>query len=241
MVLPGLLEHVFKHGHTLACLVAYNGGRECVVLSRPFGDTTAPEAEYASWLQVDLLFGNEVEEAAQVFRDVPKVEAVIPVAAAKGQNVKAVEDWAVSHLPLGPALYPKVQPNWQPSRDTSSIASTSWHAPCQRLGLAAGSLVAEPLIAGGIHQEQQPVTTPAIAGHCQRTSRALLRGRDHPRKGVPAISRGDTLLHYSASRPSALQCLAAKALTVAEGTRAGVLNFVPLCELWSVWSPGADQ
>ena len=63
---------------------------------------------------MDLLFGNEVEEAARIFEEVPKVEAVIRVAAAKGQNVKAVEEWAVSHLPLGPALYPKVQPELTP-------------------------------------------------------------------------------------------------------------------------------
>ena len=76
----------------------------------------------ARWLQVDLLFGNEIEEAAQVFRDVPKVEAVIPVAATTGHNVKAVEDWAVSHLPLGPALYPKVH--------LGQPLSTGLHAHC---------------------------------------------------------------------------------------------------------------
>ena len=52
-----------------------------------------------------------MEKAAQAFQEVPSVETVIPVAAAKGRNVKAVEEWAVSHLPLGPALYPKVQPD----------------------------------------------------------------------------------------------------------------------------------
>ena len=60
-------------------------------------------------LQTDLLFDNEVEDAARVFRGVPSVETVIPVSAAEQRNVSAVEDWAVSHLPPGPALYPKVK------------------------------------------------------------------------------------------------------------------------------------
>lgn len=50
-----------------------------------------------------------MEEATRIFSNVPCVETVIPVAAAQGRNVRAVEEWAVSHLPLGPALYPKVQ------------------------------------------------------------------------------------------------------------------------------------
>ena len=58
-------------------------------------------------LQVDLLFDKEVEDAAQVFRGVPSVETVIPISAAEQRNLTAVEEWAVSHLPLGPALYPK--------------------------------------------------------------------------------------------------------------------------------------
>ena len=60
-------------------------------------------------LQIDLLFDKEVEDAAQVFRGVSSVETVIPISAAKQRNVTAVEEWAVSHLPLGPALYPKVK------------------------------------------------------------------------------------------------------------------------------------
>ena len=60
-------------------------------------------------LQIDLLFDGEVEARARVFRGVPSVETVIPASAAEKRNVAAVEEWAVSHLPLGPALYPKVK------------------------------------------------------------------------------------------------------------------------------------
>ena len=231
-VLPALSEHE----DTLACLVVDIGDRECIFLCTPFGCTATPEAEFAPWLQVDLLFGDEVEAAAQVFREVPKVEAVIPVAAAKGQNVKAVEDWAVSHLPLGPALYPKVQPDREPSETQDPSHYTHGAHPAKTLG----SSIVEPLIAMRTHQGP-PVTTPLLAGYCQRASRALLCGRDHPGKGVPDVPRGDTLLHYSAPRPSPLQCLTTKLLTVAACTRACIPYSATGYELSIVWSPGADQ
>ena len=55
----------------------------------------------------------------------------------QGHNVKAVEDWAVSHLPRGPALYPKVHPSQQLSTDTSSIAyvQSTGMRPANALGL----------------------------------------------------------------------------------------------------------
>ncbi len=87
-------------------------------------------------MQIDLLFDYEVEEAAQAFQEVSSVETVIPVAAAKGRNVKAVEEWAVSHLPLGPALYPKVQPD------------------CAGLSLVYGQVTTSPLSRALFHGRQ---------------------------------------------------------------------------------------
>ncbi|CAK0742831.1 hypothetical protein CVIRNUC_001424 [Coccomyxa viridis] len=79
-----------------------------------FDSTDVPKAVVLN--KVDLLFDKEVEDAAQVFRGVPSVETVIPISAAKQRNVTAVEEWAVSHLPLGPALYPKDAVSEHPER-----------------------------------------------------------------------------------------------------------------------------
>ena len=160
---------------------------------------------YALWLQVDLLFGGEVEEAAQVFRDLPKVEAVIPVAAATGHNVKAVEDWAVSHLPRGPALYPKVHPSQQLSTAIHAyVQSTDMHtsvnlgSASRRCHVLTSSRICKTI--GVIYKVWE-----RIAGYCERASRALLCGRDHSGEDLPAVPTGDPLLHHSGSLPSALQ------------------------------------
>jgi GTP-binding protein Era len=58
--------------------------------------------------QIDLLTGLKEQQLVSLFSEQPGVDTVIPVSALKGNNVKAVEDWAISKLPEGPSLYPKV-------------------------------------------------------------------------------------------------------------------------------------
>ena len=52
--------------------------------------------------------GDRERELVAIFGAEPGVDEVIPISALQGHNVSAVERWAVSQLPLGPSLYPKV-------------------------------------------------------------------------------------------------------------------------------------
>lgn len=59
--------------------------------------------------KVDLLRDSaRVQQLQEWYTVNSPAAAVIPVSALSGQNVDAVRQWAVSHLPLGPSLYPKV-------------------------------------------------------------------------------------------------------------------------------------
>ena len=53
--------------------------------------------------------GDREQELVATFGAEPGVDEVIPISALQGRNVGAVERWAVSQLPLGPSLYPKVR------------------------------------------------------------------------------------------------------------------------------------
>lgn len=58
--------------------------------------------------KVDLLRDSaRVQQLQEWYTVNSPAAAVIPVSALSGQNVDAVRQWAVSHLPLGPSLYPK--------------------------------------------------------------------------------------------------------------------------------------
>jgi GTP-binding protein Era len=59
-------------------------------------------------LQVDLLTALRLRQLVEYFEAQPGIDTVIPISALKARNLQDVEDWAVSHLPEGPALYPKV-------------------------------------------------------------------------------------------------------------------------------------
>ena len=60
-------------------------------------------------MQVDTVPEGRERELVALFGAQPGVHEVIPTSALQGRNVGAVERWAVSHLPLGPSLYPKVR------------------------------------------------------------------------------------------------------------------------------------
>lgn len=59
-------------------------------------------------IQVDLLTKLKLRQLVEHFESLPGIDAVIPISALKAKGLKEVEEWAVSHLPEGPALYPKV-------------------------------------------------------------------------------------------------------------------------------------
>ena len=59
-------------------------------------------------MQVDLLTALRLRQLVEYLEAQPGIDTVIPISALKGKNLKVVEDWAVSNLPEGPALYPKV-------------------------------------------------------------------------------------------------------------------------------------
>ncbi len=46
------------------------------------------------------------------------MDAVIPISALQGRNLRAVEDWAVAQLPEGPSLYPKASAMLEASAPT---------------------------------------------------------------------------------------------------------------------------
>jgi len=60
------------------------------------------------FIQVDLLTNLKLRQLVEHFESLPGIDAVIPISALKAKGLKEVEEWAVSHLPEGPALYPKV-------------------------------------------------------------------------------------------------------------------------------------
>ncbi|EIE25333.1 GTP-binding protein Era [Coccomyxa subellipsoidea C-169] len=66
--------------------------------------------------KVDLLTALRLRQLVEYFELQPGIDAVIPVSALKGRNLKDVEEWAVSHLPEGPALYPKDAVSDHPER-----------------------------------------------------------------------------------------------------------------------------
>lgn len=57
--------------------------------------------------KADLLSTDEMQELTTWFQENSRADAVIPISAAQGANVKAVEEWVVSRLPEGPSMYPK--------------------------------------------------------------------------------------------------------------------------------------
>ena len=79
-------------------------------------------------MQVDLLTSLKLRQLVDYFEEQPGVDKVIPISALKGKNLKDVEEWALSHLPEGPALYPKVcMPAWHP------INASTYLMHCQAL------------------------------------------------------------------------------------------------------------
>ncbi len=72
-------------------------------------------------MQVDLLTSLKLRQLVEYFEEQPGIDKVIPISALKGKNLKDVEEWALSHLPEGPALYPKVCMHaWRPTNGWTS-------------------------------------------------------------------------------------------------------------------------
>ncbi|CAL8460565.1 g94 [Coccomyxa elongata] len=66
--------------------------------------------------KVDLLTSLKLRQLVEYFEEQPGIDKVIPISALKGKNLKDVEEWALSHLPEGPALYPKDSVSEHPER-----------------------------------------------------------------------------------------------------------------------------
>ena len=64
----------------------------------------------------DLLKVDEIREVKEYFERIPGVERVFPVSALAGVGHDAVREWALTHLPEGPTLYPKDTISEHPER-----------------------------------------------------------------------------------------------------------------------------
>ncbi len=64
----------------------------------------------------DLLQVDEIREVKEYFERIPGVERVFPVSALAGVGHDAVREWALTHLPEGPTLYPKDTISEHPER-----------------------------------------------------------------------------------------------------------------------------
>ena len=64
----------------------------------------------------DLLQVDEIREVKEYFERIPGVERVFPVSALAGVGHDAVREWALTHLPEGPTLYPKDAISEHPER-----------------------------------------------------------------------------------------------------------------------------
>ena len=64
----------------------------------------------------DLLQVDEIREVKEYFEGIPGVERVFPVSALAGVGHDAVREWALTHLPEGPTLYPKDTISEHPER-----------------------------------------------------------------------------------------------------------------------------
>ncbi|KAK9820197.1 hypothetical protein WJX72_007370 [[Myrmecia] bisecta] len=99
----------------LALVDATEPPSDILDMIQPGPDWTGPPLGLAL-NKTDLLAEDRLQYLLQWFQTNSNVDAVIPVSALNGTNIDAITDWAVSHMPLGPTLYPKDMVSEQPER-----------------------------------------------------------------------------------------------------------------------------